>query len=264
MSNQEKTLFCGIDIGSSATKMVILNDQKEILDVEVIPQGVGGRATDIIFQRILQRNPSFVHYKMLRVATGYGRLQCDDVCFQRSEITCHAKGVIHLIPEARTIIDIGGQDAKVIQLSAKGNIEAFVMNDKCSAGTGRFLDVMSQVLCLDITQMGDADAKADKVIPISSTCTVFAESEVISSLSHAEKPENIIAGIHASVAAKVASLAKRTTIKEQVVLTGGVAQNQGILRALSQELNRPILLPPMPQFTGALGAAIYAIESVKA
>lgn len=260
MSKTDDIYFCGIDIGSSATKIVLLNCQGDILDMEAIQQGVGGDNEEEIMQCLRSRHPEICTGELVRVSTGYGRLRCKEAMFQKSEITCHAKGVTHLIPDVRTIIDIGGQDSKVIRVSGKGNIEEFVMNDKCAAGTGRFLDVMSHVLGVALSDMGGADAEADRIVKISNTCTVFAESEVISYLSQNEKVENVIAGIHSSVASKAASLAKRVSVTDKVVLTGGVAQNKGIVRALSEELKRKIIVPQIPQFTGALGAAIYAYE----
>ena len=171
------------------------------------------------------------------VATGYGRFSFEQADRQVSEISCHAKGVYHLIPTARTIIDIGGQDAKAIKLDEKGGVSQFFMNDKCAAGTGRFIDVMARVLEVTITEMQDYDAKATEAAPISSTCTVFAESEVISQLSQGTSKENIIAGVHQSVAVKACGLAFRGGITPDVVMSGGVAQNAGVVRAISRELN---------------------------
>ena len=177
-----------------------------------------------------------------------------------SEITCHAKGIHHLIPDARTIIDIGGQDAKAIRLDHKGNILKFVMNDKCAAGTGRFLDVMSRVLEIGLQEMGDAHFKADCPANVSSTCTVFAESEVISQLSKGVSKENIAAGVHRSIASKACSLVYRVVMEEKVVMCGGVAQDKGVVDAIEQELKKKILVADNPQTTGALGAALIAFE----
>ena len=194
------------------------------------------------------------------VATGYGRFSFEQADRQVSEISCHAKGVYHLIPTARTIIDIGGQDAKAIKLDEKGGVSQFFMNDKCAAGTGRFIDVMARVLEVTITEMQDYDAKATEAAPISSTCTVFAESEVISQLSQGTSKENIIAGVHQSVAVKACGLAFRGGITPDVVMSGGVAQNAGVVRAISRELKQPVIVAPNSQVAGALGAALYAYE----
>ena len=261
MSTSHEIFFCGIDIGSSATKMVVLDHLGNIFDMAAVQQGVGSDGIHDVFQKLCNRHSMLSNSNLIRVSTGYGRLRCKETAFQISEISCHTKGVTRLIPEARTIIDIGGQDLKVIRVSSRGTIEEFVMNDKCAAGTGRFLDVMSRILGLDISDMGEADMRAEQIVKISNTCTVFAESEVISQLSQNEKVENIVAGIHSSVASRAASLAKRVKVTDKVVLTGGVAQNKGIVRALSQELGKTIVVPEVPQFTGALGAAIFAYEN---
>lgn len=194
------------------------------------------------------------------VATGYGRFSVENADKQISEITCHAKGIYYLIPDARTIIDIGGQDAKAIQLDSKGNIQKFVMNDKCAAGTGRFLDVMARVLEIPLNAMGEVHFKADKWASVSSTCTVFAESEVISQLSKGISKENIIAGVHQSIASKACSLAYRVGVKDVVVMCGGVAQDAGVVDAIEKELQQKITVAPNPQITGALGAALLAYE----
>ena len=186
----------GIDVGSASSKAVILEDGKRVAASAVIQSGTGtsgpGRVMELVFDGldISQKDMDYI------VATGYGRFAVPFANKQMSEITCHTKGIHHLIPDARTIIDIGGQDAKAIRLDHKGNILKFVMNDKCAAGTGRFLDVMSRVLEIGLQEMGDAHFKADCPANVSSTCTVFAESEVISQLSKGVSKENIAAGVH--------------------------------------------------------------------
>ncbi len=197
------------------------------------------------------------------VVTGYGRIQYKDADKQISELSCHAKGVAFLIPGARTIIDIGGQDAKAMKLNDKGKLINFIMNDKCAAGTGRFLDVMAGVLETDVSKLGEISEKSTKEVSISSTCTVFAESEVISHLSANAKKEDIVAGIHTSVVRRVSTLAMRVGIEDQVVMVGGVARNKGIVKAMEKELGHDIKVPELAQLTGALGAAIYAFEETK-
>ena len=176
---------------------------------------------------------------------------------QVSELTCHGVGAHFLFPEARTVIDIGGQDAKVLTLNEKGRLVSFQMNDKCAAGTGRFLDVMAQILQLDIDQMESGCLKATTPVSISSTCTVFAETEVISQLSNGAAIPDILAGICDSVAARVASLARREGVRDPVCMTGGVARNGGVRSALGKALHKPLLYSPYSQFAGALGAALY-------
>ena len=250
----------GIDVGSASSKAVILEDGKRVAASAVIQSGTGtsgpGRVMELVFDGldISQKDMDYI------VATGYGRFAVPFANKQMSEITCHAKGIHQLIPDARTIIDIGGQDAKAIRLDHKGNILKFVMNDKCAAGTGRFLDVMSRVLEIGLQEMGDAHFKADCPANVSSTCTVFAESEVISQLSKGVSKENIAAGVHRSIASKACSLVYRVGMEEKVVMCGGVAQDKGVVDAIEQELKKKILVADNPQTTGALGAALIAFE----
>ena len=250
----------GIDIGSASSKAIILRDGAEITASAVIQAGTGtsgpSRVMDELFKNIDLR-PQDMDFT---VATGYGRFSVENADKQISEITCHAKGIYYLIPEARTIIDIGGQDAKAIQLDEKGNIQKFFMNDKCAAGTGRFLDVMARVLEIPLKEMGEAHFKADKWASVSSTCTVFAESEVISQLSKGVSKENIVAGVHQSIASKACSLVYRVGVKDKVVMCGGVAQDKGVVDAIEKELQQAITVAPNPQITGALGAALLAYE----
>ncbi|HDF3844520.1 TPA: 2-hydroxyisocaproyl-CoA dehydratase activator HadI, partial [Clostridioides difficile] len=168
-----------------------------------------------------------------------------------------------IIPETRTIIDIGGQDAKVLKLDNNGRLLNFLMNDKCAAGTGRFLDVMAKIIEVDVSELGSISMNSQNEVSISSTCTVFAESEVISHLSENAKIEDIVAGIHTSVAKRVSSLVKRIGVQRNVVMVGGVARNSGIVRAMAREINTEIIVPDIPQLTGALGAALYAFDEAK-
>ena len=253
----------GIDIGSSSSKAVILKDGAELVSSAVVQVGTGtsgpGRVMEAVFADI-DLKPEDIDFT---VATGYGRFSVENADKQISEITCHAKGIYYLVPTARTIIDIGGQDAKAIALSDKGNILQFYMNDKCAAGTGRFLDVMSRVLEIPLDKMGEAHFKAAEWASVSSTCTVFAESEVISQLSKGLTRESIVAGVHKSVATKACSLVRRCgTIVNDVVMCGGVAQNPGAVEAIEKELGQSIIVAPYPQITGALGAALLAYEEL--
>ncbi len=253
-------LTLGIDIGSASSKAVILRDGAEMTASAVIQAGTGtsgpGRVMEELF-RDIDLEPQDIDFT---VATGYGRFSVENADKQISEITCHAKGIYYLLPKARTIIDIGGQDAKAIQLDTKGNILKFVMNDKCAAGTGRFLDVMARVLEIPLTDMESAHFKANKWASVSSTCTVFAESEVISQLSKGVSKENIIAGVHQSIASKACSLVYRVGVKDDVIMCGGVAQDGGVVDAIEKELQQKITVAPNPQITGALGAALLAYE----
>lgn len=253
----------GIDVGSASSKALILKDGKDIVAAEVVQVGTGSsgpqRALDKAFE-VSGLNKEDISYT---VATGYGRFNYPDADKQISEISCHAKGIYFLVPTARTIIDIGGQDAKAIRLDDKGGIKQFFMNDKCAAGTGRFLEVMARVLETTLDEMAELDEQATDTAPISSTCTVFAESEVISQLSNGVSRNNIIKGVHLSVASRACGLAYRGGLEKDVVMTGGVAKNAGVVRAVAGVLKTDVIVAPNPQTTGALGAALYAYEAAQ-
>ncbi len=247
----------GIDIGSSACKAVILKDGKELVGKAKIAVGTGTTGPQRAYDAVLEDaglKPEEITYVL---ATGYGRNTFAQADGQMSELSCHAKGASYLFPDVQTVIDIGGQDVKVIQID-HGAMVNFQMNDKCAAGTGRFLDVMAGILEVKVSDLQDLAAKSDKSISISSTCTVFAESEVISQLANGEKKEDIVNGIHYAITARVVGLARRVGIRDRVVMTGGVAQNAGVVKALEDQLEHEISISPLSQFVGALGAALYA------
>ncbi|SMC70002.1 acyl-CoA dehydratase activase [Papillibacter cinnamivorans] len=248
--------FLGVDIGSAASKAVAVNEEGEILASAAVQLGTGTKGVQSAVETLYAESALDPADRAMTVATGYGRMKYTEADFQMSEITCHAKGIRKLLPTVRTVIDIGGQDSKAIRIDENGAIGQFVMNDKCAAGTGRFLEVMSRVLDADVSQLGELDALAKAPVSISNTCTVFAESEVISRLSEGAMIPDIVAGIHQSVAKRVAGLALRLGIEEDVALTGGVALNRGIIRALEEELKVKLKIAPQPQLTGAYGAAI--------
>ena len=250
----------GVDVGSASSKVVILEDGIRVVTEKVVQLGTGSSGPQRVLEEALEASGLRMEDMARVVATGYGRFSFEGADRQVSEISCHAKGIYHLVPSARTIIDIGGQDAKAIKLDERGGVVQFFMNDKCAAGTGRFIDVMARVLEVTTGEMQDYDAKATEPAPISSTCTVFAESEVISQLSQGTSKENIIAGVHASVAVKACGLAYRGGVTPDVVMSGGVAQNAGVVRAISKELKQQVIVAPHPQVAGALGAALYAYE----
>ena len=250
----------GIDIGSTASKCVMLADGKDIVAKSLISVGAGTsgpqRAIDEVLTSAGKKREDMAYV----LATGYGRNSLMDFADkQMSELSCHAKGAHFLFPEVHTVIDIGGQDVKVLEIE-NGVMTNFAMNDKCAAGTGRFLDVMARVLEVDVKDLGRLGAMSTKYVGISSTCTVFAESEVISQLAMGTDKCDIINGIHRSVAGRVAGLAHRIGVRDQVVMTGGVAQNQGIVKALQDELGHEIHTSPLTQYNGALGAALFAFD----
>ena len=253
----------GIDVGSTASKCIMLKDGKEIVAKSLIHVGAGTtgpqRAIDAVLQEagMKREDVSFV------LATGYGRNSLEGFAdHQMSELSCHAKGASFLFPEVRTVIDIGGQDVKVLRVE-NGAMTNFQMNDKCAAGTGRFLDVMARILEVDVNDLGTLGSQSTKYVGISSTCTVFAESEVISQLARDTDKRDIINGIHLSVAGRVAGLAHRVGVQDQVVMTGGVAQNIGVVKALEDQLGHKVHTSPLTQYVGALGAALFAYKKCK-
>lgn len=254
-------LTMGIDVGSASSKVVILRNGCEVVISEVVQAGTGTSGPKRVLEETFKETSLSLEAMDFIVATGYGRNSVSYANKQLSEITCHGRGIAYLVPEARTIIDIGGQDAKAIQLDKNGVIQKFAMNDKCAAGTGRFLEVMSRVLEIGLDDMASAHFKADAPAAVSSTCTVFAESEVISLLSQGVDLNNIVAGVHKSIASKACSLAYRIGLEEKVVMCGGVAQDLGVVDAIEQELKCKVTVAPNPQITGALGAALLAYQS---
>lgn len=255
-------LTMGMDIGSTACKCVILKEGKEMIAKSVVGLGTGTIGAQKVFEQTLAAAGLSQENIQRILVTGYGRFTFPQSDNQKSEISCHAKGVHFLLPEVRTIIDIGGQDIKALKINEKGMLINFVMNDKCAAGTGRFLDVMAGVLNVKTEELGDLDAQAIEEVSISNTCTVFAESEVISKLSSNVRLPDLVAGIHTSVAKRVASLAFRNGVVPAVTMSGGVALNRGVVRALSRELKTEIIVHPDCQLAGALGAALFAYEEV--
>jgi predicted CoA-substrate-specific enzyme activase len=256
-------LTLGIDIGSLSTDAVLINEKKEILIYEVIATGASSKkACDKIFKHIL--NAAKIDAKDIDyiVATGYGRIKVPFANEVVTEITCHAKGANHFFPNARTVIDIGGQDSKAIKLDAKGNVLDFSMNDKCAAGTGRFLEVMARTLEIELDEMGELSLQGNDNVSISSLCTVFAESEVVSLIGADHKTKDICKGLNVSIGKRVSAQAKRVGVEDDVIMTGGVAKNIGVVRELEKKLLCSIKIPDEPQIVGALGAAIIALENV--
>lgn len=253
----------GIDIGSITAKAVVLEvENKNIIASKIMPTGYNSRKTanKLVSDLLAKINLSMddIDYT---VSTGYSRKNIDYSSQQVTEITCQAKGVFFLFPDARTIIDIGGQDSKAIKIDSEGNMVDFEMNDKCSAGTGRFLEVMANSLEVPLETMPSLSSK--DYVPISSTCTVFAESEVVSRIAEGADRNSIIGGIHQSIASKILSLVGRIEIQPKIVITGGVAKNSAVVDAIAEKLGYPVFVPKIPQLTGALGAALIATNKIK-
>lgn len=252
--------FAGIDIGSTMTKIVIMDD--EINSQVIGPTGAEHRhlANKVMEEALSKAGIAFDELTYV-VATGYGRINVPFADKQITEITCHAKGVSSIFPSARTVIDIGGQDAKGIKI-AGGKVVNFVMNDKCAAGTGRFLEVIADALGLKLNEMGELSLQSKEKVRISNTCTIFAEQEVVSKIADGVPIEDILAGLHEAIASRVFHMAEKMKIEKDVAMTGGVAKNVGMVKALEDQLGFPVLIAREPLLTGAIGAAILGKELV--
>ena len=250
----------GIDIGSLTAKSVLF-DGKEMVEKHLIPVGYNSKkAGEKLLEELLQKAGIKREDIGKTVSTGYGRNSIDFADKAVTEIICHGKGVHLLMPHVRTIIDIGGQDSKVIVLDKNGNVANFVMNDKCAAGTGRFLDVMARAMETEIQEFGILSLKSKNPSKISSVCTIFAESEIISLVTKGENREDITSGIHLSIARRIASMVKRLGMIPPVAMSGGVALNVGMVDALEKILDTKIEIAPFSQYSGALGATLLAQE----
>ena len=258
MSKPVSKFYLGVDIGSLTTKVVMVDEESRIIARATGRTGFSGRevasrlAASLLIE--LQLSEKDV---AATVATGYGRVTFP-ADREMSEITCQARGIYQLFNKAETVIDIGGQDSKVIKVLPGGKVSDFTMNDKCAAGTGRFLEVMAGALEVDVKELGGLAEEASDSCSISSICTVFAESEVISHIAAGRTKPDIVAGVCNSVAARVAALTASTGLAPDVVFTGGVARNKGVVNALAAQLGTRLLIPDEPEITAALGAALFA------
>lgn len=254
----------GIDSGSTTTKLVLLVDE-QIDGTYVVPTGANSRAAHRKVMEVVRKSKAVEHVDIQSiVATGYGRHNIEGAAKQVSEITCQAKAISWLYPSARVIIDIGGQDFKIIELDGKGHVANFAMNEKCAAGTGRYLELMAGVFAMTLDEFSLAAGSAEKSVEISSFCTVFAETEVVGHIARGTEGQEVVAGIYNAVAKRVCSLAKRYLAgKSEIVFAGGVAKNSGMVGALERISGCSVLVPPEPQITGALGAALFARDGFK-
>ena len=254
-------ITAGVDVGSLSIKAVLLADREEVLGYSILPTQPGIRElAEVAFNQALENSHLSKDDVAYIVSTGYGRRLVPFSHGEVTEITCHGKGAYWLHPEVRTIIDIGGQDSKAIRVDSKGLVTNFVMNDKCAAGTGRFLEVMAHALGVKLEKMGTFSLQAKKALDVSNTCTVFAESEVISLIAGGNSKEDIVAGLHLAIAKRTVGMVERIGIVEKVAMTGGVAKNIGVVQAIESLLGVTLFIPEEPQIVGALGAAIVAVE----
>ena len=253
--------FAGIDSGSTTTNMVVLDENETMLAFAIVRTGpraqMGAQAAlEAVCKQLGIEKDDFAAI----VATGYGRNNIPFATDTKTEITCHARGAHFLNPAVRTIIDIGGQDSKVINLDETGHVTGFMMNDKCAAGTGRFLEMMARTLELDMAEMSRRGLTWDKELTLSSMCTVFAESEVISLIADNHTDSDIIHGLNKSIAGKTAAMAARAKGQPPYMMTGGVARNRGVVQALEEKLGAKLFISENPDLCGALGAALFALH----
>ncbi len=262
MEDALTSYFAGIDVGSTMTKAVILN--KGVVASVIGPTGPEQRrlANKVMEEALRQASLSFQAITYI-VSTGYGRINVPFADSQFTEISCHAKGIVNLLPNAKTIIDIGGQDIKAIKINAAGKTTDFVMNDKCAAGSGRFIEVIADTLGVPLDKVGGLSLQSKNPAKISNLCTIWAQQEVAASLAQGVRVPDLLAGVHHSLADRIGRMVNRLTVEEAVIVTGGGAKNKGLLKALSEQLGHEVLVPQEPLITGALGAALLGKEIVE-
>ncbi len=256
--------FAGLDLGSTMTKVVIIDRDAALRARIESHTGAEHRrlANKVMEQALGQAGIPFSDIAYV-VATGYGRINVPFADRQVTELTCHARGVAHLFPTARTALDIGGQDAKGLKLGPNGKLLDFVMNERCAAGTGRFLEVIASTLGLTLDELGPLSLKSQHKISIASICTIFAQQEIVTRMSEGAAIEDVLAGMHDAIAGRAVRMLRGLKIQPDVVFTGGVAKNVGVVKAVSAELGLAVLVPTDPLISGALGAALLAKEYVE-
>lgn len=254
-------MYLGVDVGSMAAKAVVVDREGTVASWEVLDSGIDHRAAaEEVARRALAGSGIVLADIAGSVGTGYGRRSVPFAGRTVTEITCHARGAHALDPTCRTVVDIGGQDSKVIRVDARGDVEDFVMNDRCAAGTGRFLEVMARALGVDRQEAGAIALSAGSAARISSICTVFAESEVVGLIAAGEDRAAILRGLCRAVSERVAAMASGIEVRPAAMMTGGVARNCAVVAALGERLGLPLVVPENPQIVGALGAALLARE----
>jgi predicted CoA-substrate-specific enzyme activase len=257
-------IAAGIDIGSLSTEAIVFDNEKGMLGYSIIPTGGSSKEASQVSLRQAIGAAKITREQITRIcSTGCAREIADFADCKITEITCLAKGVSHLFPKCRTIIDIGGQDTKVIRVDEQGRVLEFDMNDKCAAGTGRFLEVMGRALMVGLDEMGEQSLRYNNQLQISSICTVFAESEVVSLVSEGHQVADILHAIHTAVADRTLVLLQRIgAVALPVAMTGGVAKNIGVVKVLEKKLGTPLVIYAEPQIVGSLGAALFALNGL--
>lgn len=254
----------GVDVGSTATKAVILDENQRIVGRGLTPTGANViKAAERAFSEARASAGSDDWEIGYIVGTGYGRYKVPFGHTQITEISCHGKGAHYLFPATRTILDIGGQDTKAIKVGAQGEVSDFCMNDKCAAGTGRFLEASAQVMGLGLDEIGDVSMRSGRPIRITNMCTVFVESEILSHLARGKKVEDVLRGVNNAIAGRSVALMRRVGLEDEITFTGGVSRNTGMVRAIEERLERKVNVSPDSQFIGAIGAALFAWERTR-
>ncbi len=257
-------LSAGVDVGSTQTKAVIINEGLEIVGRSLIDTGANVvQAAEKAYLNALNDSGRREEEVAYVIGTGYGRYKVTFGDTQVTEISCHGRGAVHMFPDTRTVLDMGGQDTKAIAVSETGEIVDFCMNDKCAAGTGRFLGAASMALDIPLDELGSTALKSEKPVKISTTCTVFAESEVLSWLGKGKKIEDILLGVHKSISSRSISLLRRVGLNQQITFTGGVAKNIGMVEVLNENIGKELNVSNESHFMGALGAALFAMDHIK-
>lgn len=255
----------GVDVGSTQTKAVILDEDRRIVARALIATGANvTRAGENAFVEACRTAGLAREAVGYVVGTGYGRYKVTFGDAQITEITCHARGAQSLFPATRTVIDMGGQDTKAIKVGPDGAVVDFSMNDKCAAGTGRFLSAAADVTGVGLDEIGPLALAAQNPVRLTSVCTVFVESDIMSYLAQRKTIEDILGGVHKAIAARTMSLVRRVGVEDEVTFTGGVSRNVGMVRALEGVLGRPLNVSDDGHFMGAIGAAHFALERARA
>jgi (R)-2-hydroxyacyl-CoA dehydratese activating ATPase len=255
----------GVDVGSTQTKAVLVDEERRIVARALTDTGANVmRAAEEAFQEALRSGDVREEEVEYVVGTGYGRYKVTFGNTQVTEISCHGRGAVQMFPGTRTVVDMGGQDTKAIRVAPTGEVLDFCMNDKCAAGTGRFLGAASSALDIPLDQLGPTALRGERAVKISTTCTVFAESEVLSWLGRGKRIEDILLGVHQSIAGRSAGLARRVGIEDQVTFTGGVARNVAMIATLNRALGVTVNVSDDSQYMGALGAALFALDHILA
>ncbi len=257
-------LVAGVDVGSTLTKVIIIDKNKKIMGRGLTT--TGAHIVNAAHKGLnLACNDANIKEEDLRfvVGTGYGRFKIPFGDKQITEISCHAKGAWFLFQKTKIVIDIGGQDTKAIKIDNEGSVIDFSMNDKCAAGTGRFLEVCAQVLNLKLEEIGSVSLKSKDPVKLSNVCTVFVESEITSHLAKGRKTEDILRGVHLAIAARTIGLVRRVGIDPEITFTGGVSRNVGMVKSIEEKIGIPLNISADNIFIGAIGASLFALEFAK-